>query len=306
MSDEQSLVQPPPVTEEWLANRMVSVRRVDRGGTPTVFVHGLGGSALNWTDLGQLMAGRLDSWAIDLPGFGWSPPPRDGNYSLPGHASAVRDLITERIGSPVHLFGNSMGGAISVLLAARHPELIRSLTLISPALPGGRITKNNVHLPVIAVPGAGERIVSRYLQVPADLRARATVEVCFGDMDRMHPQRMDEAIEEVKRRDKLSYPADAFAQSTRGLIQAMLGRKGVDLQKAVSKITAPTLLLYGRRDRLVDPRNSSKLAASFRDARVVIIPDSGHVAQMEHPEMVAGVWRDLIGSPRPQVAVEPS
>jgi len=199
-----------------------------------------------------------------------------------------------------------MGGAISVLLAARHPELIRSLTLISPALPGGRITKNNMHLPVIAVPGAGERIVSRYLQVPADLRARATIEVCFGDMDRMHPQRMAEAVEEVKRRDTLSYPADAFARSTRGLIQAMLGRKGVDLQGAVGKVTAPTLLLYGRRDRLVDPRNAPKLAAGFNDARVVVIPDSGHVAQMEHPEMVAGVWRDLIGSPRPQVAADSS
>lgn len=306
MPDESPLAQPPPVTEEWLDNRMVTVRRVAEGGTPAVFVHGLGGSALNWTDLGRLMAGRLDSWAVDLPGFGWSPPPRDGNYSMPGHASAVRDLIIERIGGPVHLFGNSMGGAISVLLAARHPELVRSLTLVSPALPGGRITKNNVHLPVIAVPGAGERIVSRYLQVPADLRARATIEVCFGDMERMHPQRMEEAIAEVQRRDTLSYPADAFARSTRGLIQAMLGRKGVDLQGAMAKVAAPTLLLYGRRDRLVDPRNAPKLAANFRDARVVVIPDSGHVAQMEHPEMVAGVWRDLIGSPRPNALAERS
>ena len=83
--------------------------------------------------------------------------------------------------------------------------------------------------------------------------------------------------------------------------QAILGRKGVNLQEAMRKVSAPTLLLYGRRDQLVDPRNAPKLAANFQDSRVVVIPDSGHVAQMEHPEMVAGVWQDLIGSTPPNV-----
>ena len=298
----EDLPDPPPVKEYWLEDRMVTVRRVNDGGTPTVFVHGLGGSSLNWTDFGHLMRGRLDSWAIDLPGFGWSPPPRNGDFSLSAQASAVRDLIREEIQAPVHLFGNSMGGAISVLLAASNPELVRSLTLISPALPGGKIKRSNAHLPVIAVPGIGERLISRYLEMPADKRARTTVEVCFGDIDRVHPQRMAEAIEEVKRRDQLSYPADVFTKATRGLIQGMISRKDGGLLGAAGRVEAPVLLVYGRLDKLVDPRNATKLADSFRDARVVVLPDSGHVAQMEHPEMVAAAWRDLIGSPHPSSA----
>ncbi len=299
----EELPDPPPVKEYWLEDRMVTVRRVNDGGAPTVFVHGLGGSSLNWTDFGHVMRDRLDSWAIDLPGFGWSPPPRDGDFSLQAQVAAVRELIEEEIQTPVHLFGNSMGGAISVLLAGNNPELVRSLTLISPALPGGKIKRSNAHLPVIAVPGIGERLITRYLEMPADQRAKTTIEVCFGDVNRVHPQRLAQAIEEVERRDQLNYPADVFTKATRGLVQGILSRKDGGLFGAAGRVKAPVLLVYGRLDKLVDPRNASKLASKFPDARVVVLPDSGHVAQMEHPEMVAAAWRDLIGTPHPSTLV---
>jgi pimeloyl-ACP methyl ester carboxylesterase len=303
MSTTEPLPEPPPLEEVWLDGRMLTVRRVSEGGTPAVFIHGLGGSSLNWTDLGYQMRGRLDSWAVDLPGFGASPPPRDGDYSIRGQAEAVADLIAEKIAGPVHLFGNSMGGAISVALAGRNPELVRSVTLISPALPGGRITKANMHLPVIAVPGIGERLVNRYLRAPAEWRAKATIDVCYADVDRMPPQRMAEAVAEVQRRDSLPYAADAFAQSTRGLMRSLLDRSKDGPVAAAGRVTAPVLLIYGRQDQLVDPRGGFKAATWFPDARVVVLPDSGHVSQMEHPQMVAGVWRDLIATPHPRQRV---
>ncbi len=79
-----------------------------------LFLHGLGGSALNWTDFMGRMSGRLDCYALDLHGFGSSPPPRDGDMTPRGHARASADFILERDLGPVHLFGNSMGGAVSV------------------------------------------------------------------------------------------------------------------------------------------------------------------------------------------------
>lgn len=289
----------PHLEEVWLTGRLLGVRRVNEGGTQTVFIHGLGGSSLNWTDFGYQMAGRLDSRAVDLPGFGFSPPPRDGDYSPSGHARAIADLIDEAIERPVHVFGNSLGGAVAVQLAARRPDLVRSLTLISPALPGSRPTRTNVHLPVVAVPGVGERLVARYLRASADWRARASIDACFADPARMHPQRLAEALAEVERRDGLSYATDAFVQSLRGLMRTMLD-KGPDRPMAlVERIECPVLLIYGRRDRLVNPRVAHRIAARFADARVVIVPHSGHVAQMEHPELVARAWRDLIGTPRP-------
>lgn len=287
---------PPEGEEIWLKDRLLSVRRVADGGTPTVMIHGLGGSSLNWTDLAHVMGGRLDSWAVDLPGFGASPPPRDGDYTPAGHARAVLDLITERIGRPVHVFGNSMGGAISVQLAARAPEWIRSVTMVSPALPGGRLKKTNLHLPVVAVPGVGERVLRRYLKVAPELRARATIDLCFADASRMSDQRMAEAVAEVSRRDELPYTADAFVQSTRGLLATMVDRGADRPAELMKRIRRPVLLIYGRQDQLVDPTGGYRIASHLPDARVVVLPDCGHVAQMEHPELVAGVWRDLIGS----------
>jgi pimeloyl-ACP methyl ester carboxylesterase len=131
----------------------VFVRRAPapEGAEPALFVHGLGGSSTNWTDLMDLLrkppADRPDgpvlaSEALDLPGFGFSPAPansgpggRTGVYSVDAMARTVCDLIEKRRNWPVHLTGNSMGGAVCVRVAARRPDLVRTLTLIAPALP---------------------------------------------------------------------------------------------------------------------------------------------------------------------------
>src|SRR6266536_2230145 len=84
-------------------------------GAPTaVYVHGLGSSATNWTDLADQLSGSVTSLAVDLPGFGRSVPPRDFDYSIPAHADTVARFIRGLDGGPVHLFGNSMGGAIAM------------------------------------------------------------------------------------------------------------------------------------------------------------------------------------------------
>ncbi|HUW17201.1 MAG TPA: alpha/beta fold hydrolase, partial [Actinomycetes bacterium] len=92
-------------------------------GEPAVMVHGLGGRSTNWTDLMALLGHRLASVAPDLPGFGQSAPPDDGDYGLDALTDSVRAVV-ERHGAPVHLFGNSLGGAVCVRLAVRHPDLV--------------------------------------------------------------------------------------------------------------------------------------------------------------------------------------
>ena len=82
------------------------------GAEPAVFVHGLGGSSLNWTDLMAQLSPSLACEALDLPGFGFSPLPAARRYSITAHAAAVIALIDKRGRWPVHLIGNSLGGAI--------------------------------------------------------------------------------------------------------------------------------------------------------------------------------------------------
>lgn len=278
---------------------MLSVRHTGSpGGEQAFMIHGLGGSSHNWTDLADELSLTTQSTIPDLPGFGWSPPPRDGDYSVAGHANAMIDLLDHEGRGPVHLFGNSLGGAVSVRVAALRPDLVRSLTLISPALPSGPVSRTGMLLPVMAVPGLGEAAVARSSEVPVEARVRSVADLCFAQPDAIPAHRMREAIIDAQARDSLPYQADALLQSLRGLMRSYLaGGRTWSLAKSV---TAPTLAIYGRDDQLVDPRGAFKVTREFPDASVIVLPRTGHVAQIEQPALVAELWRNWVsGAVRP-------
>ena len=286
------LPSPAEVQDVWLPDALMAARHVPATTTapPAVYLHGLGGSSLNWTDLMYALDSRVDGWALDLAGFGASPPPRDGDLSPAGHARLVASFIEHHLGQPAHIFGNSMGGAVAVQLAARRPDLVRTLTLISPALPDLRPRRGSAHLPVIAIPGLGERLVGRYAQTEASMRVQATINAVFADPGRVSPQRIQEAIDEVSRRDHLTYGADAVLRSLRGLLRSYVDRGPDRPWKLAERVASPTLAIYGQQDGLVDASRADRITKHFQQARVVILADCGHVAQMEHPAWVAGVW----------------
>lgn len=294
------LVQPWPRTEVYLPTCTMAVRHapaLESGAPPAVFVHGLGGSSLNWTDLMDLMRAQVDGWAPDLGGFGASPPPRDGDMSPRGYAANVAEFIEQELNAqPVHLLGNSMGGAVALQLAARRPELVRSLTLISPAMPALHATRGNIHLPVVAVPGVGERLIPRYAAVAAEARVKATIHACFADPKRLPEQRMAEAVAETKARDEYPYAAEAFLRALRGLLKTFMDAGEERPWKLADRVQCPTLVVYGRKDPLIDTRAAHRVTRHFADSRVMVLPDCGHIAQMEHPELVYLAWQRMVRS----------
>lgn len=263
--------------------------------TPAVFIHGLGGSATNWTELMELLCQDRFGIAPDLPGFGQSPPPTDGIYTLRAHADIVATMIREQFGTRrVHVFGNSMGGATAVQLAARHPELVATLTLISPALPELLPRRSNIHMPISAIPGIGERLMKRMLTRDPQWRVKMTYSICYADPDRVDPRRFADQLEEVRRRDQLPHTMDAGLRSLRGIIETYFDYSKERPWLLARRIQAPTLLVYGRQDKLVNSRAAFRATKEFPNARVLVVPDSGHVTQMEHPHIVADAWRDLL------------
>lgn len=269
-------------------------RPTSRAAEPAVLLHGLGGSATNWTDVMGLLQDRLDSLAPDLPGFGWSPPPAGRDYSLRAHAGAVIDLLDSDGRVPMHLLGNSLGGTVAIVVAATRPDLVRTLTLVSPALPVLRPRASNAHLPALAVPWAGQQLAVRLGRYPAEARVQATLALCFADPARVHPRRVAEAVAEAERRARLSHEPDAMLLSLRSLISAYLRPWAWPLWRLAGRVRARTLLVYGMRDKLVDPRTSGRAGRTFPDARLLLLPDSGHVSQMEHPQVVADAIRHFL------------
>lgn len=279
----------------------VSVREVRRGAgrATAVLVHGLGGSSLNWLDLMAELDADLDLLAIDLPGFGSSPPPRDGDLSPSGHGRMVAALIAawqsgSSASGPVHLFGNSLGGSVCVQVAARRPDLVASMTLVSPALPSAAIGRGNFHLPVVALPVLGEALIRRYAATPARWRVEATLAACFADPTRVPPDLVDEIVREVEAHDLRPYATDAFIGSLRGLMASFTDVSSGRPWALARRTTCPVLAIYGDRDPLVHPRAARRAARIFPDVDVLLVEDCGHAAQMEHPGLVAESWRSSV------------
>ncbi|MGW6577210.1 alpha/beta fold hydrolase [Streptomyces sp. NPDC054945] len=263
------------------------------GLPPALFVHGLGGSSQNWSDLMARLADTVDGEALDLPGFGWSPPPADRDYSVTAFARAVIRHLDAAGRGPVHLFGNSLGGAVSTRVAAVRPDLVRTLTLVSPALPELRVQKSAVPTALLAVPGVAA-LFNRLTQgLSAEQRTRGVTELCYGDPSRVTPEGFRNAVEEMERRMALPYFWEAMTRSSRGIVDAYTlgGQHG--LWRQAQRVLAPCLLVYGGRDQLVSYRMAHKAASAYRGSRLLCLPEAGHVAMMEYPEVVAAAFREL-------------
>ena len=263
----------------------------DPDAPPMLCVHGLGGSAHNWTDFAGVLRMHFAIEAIDLPGHGRSGPAYRNNYSLDMHAGTVIRYLEQSGRGPVHLVANSMGGAVSVLVAARRPDLVRTLTLISPAVPDNRVRafplRNDARAALVVVPGLGEGILRLYTRrYTPEQRVKGTIKACFADPKRYPLERLTESIAEQTARMSFPWAGSAIARSTRGLAAAQFLRARVGWA-TLRTIKVPTLVVWGDIDRLVAPDLAPYVAAAIPDSRLLVMTDVGHTAMMELPEETA-------------------
>jgi pimeloyl-ACP methyl ester carboxylesterase len=265
-----------------------------------LYVHGLGGASTNWTDLAALLSVRFDGWAVDLPGFGRSQPASGQRYTIRGHARAVVDLLEhiaaqpgEAQGRPVHLLGNSLGGLVTLLVAARRPDLVASLTLISPSMPVYRVPPAFSRLLLLLLlPGISGLAEKRMAGIAPEQHVRGMLDICFGDPSRVPKERIDEAIEEMRDRGGQPWADRALVRSMRGLLTSYLKVNGA--WRMAARLRPPTLVIWGDRDRLVDARLAPRLAATIPDARLLVLEGVGHVAMLEQPEQTARAVLGLV------------
>ncbi|MGY2084989.1 alpha/beta hydrolase [Blastococcus sp. SYSU DS0539] len=260
-----------------------------------LYVHGLGGASTNWTDLAALLAVRFDGWSVDLPGFGRSRPLSRGRYSVRSHVRAVVDVLEhvaaqpgEGAGRPVHLVGNSLGGLVSLLVAALRPDLVATLTLVSPAMPVYRVPPafSRVLL-LLLVPGVPTLAERRLAAVSPEASVRSMIRMCFGDPAAVPPERVEQAVREMHERAEQPWADRALARSMRGLITSYLRLGPANAWRAARGLRMPVLVVWGGRDRLVDPAMAPRLAATVPDGRLLVLDGVGHVAMLEAPEPMA-------------------
>jgi pimeloyl-ACP methyl ester carboxylesterase len=306
---------PPPAwpgTEVPVTGGTVFVRSTPfagPAGTPherALYVHGLGGASTNWTDLAGLLAVRCEGWALDLPGFGRSQPP-SGSYSVRGHVRAVVDVLEhvvaqpgEAAGRPVHLLGNSLGGLVSLVVAARRPDLVATLTLVSPAMPVYRVPPAlGRALLLLLLPGVPSLAERRLAGVTPEQSVRGVLTMCFGEPARVPRERLTAAVEEARERASQAWAHRSLTRSMRGLITSYLRVGRANAWRLARSLPMPTLVVWGDRDRLVDPGLAPRLAAAVPDARLLVLGTVGHVAMLEAPEETARAVLGLLEDAAP-------
>lgn len=262
------------------------VHVVDFGGTgpAMVLVHGLGGSHVNWMAVGARLAERARVIALDFPGFGRTPL-AGRSASIAANQAMLDRFLDTVVEEPAILVGNSMGGLISLLQAADAPAKVRGLVLVAPAQPRPAGSRPDLLVAATfaayALPGVGERVLGwRAARLGPEGLVRATLQLCCGDPGLVSADVV--AAHVALARDRIAgmpWAHGAFLEASRSLL-LVLFRAG-RFRAAVRRITAPTLIVQGTRDRLVPVAASQALAALRPDWSLVLLDGVGHVPQLE-------------------------
>ncbi len=221
-------------------------------------------------------------------------------YTIAALAATVARVIEHQGREPVHLMGNSMGGLIAVRLAASRPDLVKTLTLISPAMPDPLIRPALARFPLLGLPLVGAWLLRRSDAFPAQARVAGVLSMVFHDPRAVHPERLRQAVAEMERRDQLEYAYKPLIGAARALTAEYLRpeRAAGNAWRLAAAVSCPVLVIYGSHDQLVNPKMAGRAARAFRDCRVIVLPYTGHVAQMEHPARVAAEFRDTARAAR--------
>jgi pimeloyl-ACP methyl ester carboxylesterase len=286
--------QTPGPSESWTPGLSQGAR------PPIVFVHGLGGSHLNWCLLGPHLAAGRRAVALDLRGFGLTPGLRS-NSTVQANARLVDRFITEVIGTPVILVGNSMGGQISIVETAAHKDVINGLVLIDPALPSP-LAKPDWHVTgqflLYALPGLGELAVAKLLaSVSPEAAVQQLLQLCYADPSRADPEMIKAEVALTARR-RPATPAQALARAriflaaTRSMLRIAARRRRYAAMMA--GIDIPVLLIGGDADRLVPVAAMRQAATRNPHWESVILAGVGHTPQLEVPRAVTGAIQDWL------------
>jgi pimeloyl-ACP methyl ester carboxylesterase len=274
-------------------------------GPPIVFVHGLGGSHLNWALVGDALSTGRRAVALDLRGFGMTPG-SVYDAGVGANAELLDRFVREVLGEPVVLVGNSMGGMISVLQAASNPDVVAGVVLVDPALPAVRERLDaGVALMFLlyGVPGLGEFYLRRAnTTVSAARQVRRVTQLCFADPGRASDAMLAAAEQLLLARRGAPDSESAFLCAARSLMRILRApRRYRDMMRAIQ---APVLLVHGEDDRLVSIAAARRAAEDNPGWRTAYLPGVGHTPQLEVPDRFAHLVNDWLAA-QPALAHQP-
>jgi 3-oxoadipate enol-lactonase len=253
--------------------RAISYTDSGETGPPVVFVHGFPFSSKMWSSQVRALAPRR-TVSVDLAGFGESDESRDpSSTSIDSYAREVEAVIRHLELDPVVLCGVSMGGYVMFALLRSAPDLVRALILTDTR----------------AEPDSSEGAAKRSHQ-QSEIRANGPGAVVDDLMANLpSPTTRAEKPEVMAAiRELMNNPATAFL----GALEAMKTRP--DSTPNLSSVNVPTLVVVGEHDSIAPVESAQKLHRSIKGSQLVVIPDAGHLPNLEQPELFNAALRSFL------------
>ncbi|HMN33903.1 alpha/beta fold hydrolase [Denitratimonas tolerans] len=244
-------------------------------GTPILHIHGFTGMKENWLPLMAALGRQVRQYAPDLPGWGESERREGADPGYAAQAERLAGFIDAVIGAPVDLVGHSMGGGIAAVLAARHPDKVRRLVLMSAA--GVRFEDNAFGQAVLD----GDNPFG--VTDVDDLRRYFTL---VFERPPWVPRGVARWM--VRRR-----VADApFEQA----VLASIGRSEEAFlpQREAANIRMPTQLLWCRNDPVIDASAASIYAEAIPGSRLTLIQGTSHMPMIEYLDATATTLKEFL------------
>ncbi|MBP2368044.1 alpha/beta fold hydrolase [Pseudonocardia parietis] len=258
----------------------------DPAGEPVLLLHGIGRSLEDWDAQHELLT-RYRVIAADLAGFGYSD-------RVPGPATlekladtAVATLDVLGATGPAHVMGNSLGGAVALLMSVRHPERVASLVLADPA---GFGTEVAPALRILGVPLLGRLLMGRF-----DIRAaRQTERSLFVDHSLVTEERVRRGLD-IGRRPEFAQTFLEIATEL-GTVRGIRPGWRRALLGAAARAPKPTLVVWGERDVILPVAQLRAAARELPHVATHVFGRVGHMPQIEVPERFAQLALDHIGA----------
>jgi pimeloyl-ACP methyl ester carboxylesterase len=260
---------------------------VDVGDGPAILLlHGLGHSTHGWRKvIGPLAAAGYRVMAVDLPGFGYSDKP--GGYSVDAYVQFVSDWLDLHCIERAALVGNSMGGAITAAVAGMRPDRVAAAVLVDPGGFGKEVTW--------LLRLAGLRLLRWLPRRVSRREVRRGLRFVFANPRLIEDEDVDRIIE----LSKLEGALDSFLEIAHNAIGFRGVRAGQQLGEIAAHITAPALVIWGDRDRIIPPTHAELAHQAIPQAEVAIIENCGHVPQLEAPERFTELVLRFLSAPYP-------